>query len=284
MRFDFSFESASGRKSEPAPCCIAILADFGGPGTHCQSYAVDFDNFEDVFAGLGVTLTLPSPDRAASEIELQFGKIEDFHPDRLLAQVQPLDSLIELRSKLLDPETADAAAKELQRRLNIGTWPPESPAPKPAESTEETLSRLLGKPAPGTDAPISSAGLAQRLIQQIVGPDLHSVHPQQSQLVERAEAEIAAGLNAILHQPAFQALEATWRGLDFLVRNVSEEVKLHVINISKSELDTMLSVGDLAKSPIHKQLERICPTVILGGYTFGPLDSSFPAIRATRES
>src|ERR1700742_988742 len=185
MGFDFSFESASGQKSEPAPWCIAILADFGAPSTRCQPYAVDFDNFEDVFSGLGVTLTLPSPEMGAPDIELRFRKIEDFHPDRLLAQVQPLASFIELRSKLLDPETADAAAQKLQRRLNIGTWPPEPPASKPAESTEETLSRLLGKPPPGADAPASSAGLAQRLIQQIVGPNLHSIHPQQPELVER---------------------------------------------------------------------------------------------------
>ena len=85
-------------------------------------------------------------------------------------------------------------------------------------------------------------------------------------------AELSAGLRAILHHPDFQALEAAWRGLDFLVRSVTEEVELLLINICESELATMLSAESSAKSKIYRQLEKIRPAVVLGVYTFGAED------------
>jgi type VI secretion system protein ImpC len=87
-----------------------------------------------------------------------------------------------------------------------------------------------------------------------------------------ADAELSARLRAVLHHPDFQALEAAWRGLDFLARNVTEEVKLYMINIRANELATMLSAEDLAKSAIYRQLEKLRPAVVLGVYTFGAED------------
>jgi type VI secretion system protein ImpC len=173
-----------------------------------------------------------------------------------------------LRGKLLRPATMEAAAKELQERLQVRAWPTEPPPPAATESTEDTLSRLLGRPA-SEARPTSSSELAQRLIQQAVGPNVPGIHPQQSHLVDLADAELSARLKAILHHPAFQALEAAWRGLDFLVRSVTDEVEISVINISESELANMLSAEDLAKSQIYRQLEEIRPSVVLGVYTFG---------------
>ncbi len=47
-------------------------------------------------------------------------------------------------------------------------------------------------------------------------------------------------VNAILHNPAFQRLEASWRGLDFLTRRADEDgdpaVKIKVLNVGWSEL------------------------------------------------
>lgn len=48
-------------------------------------------------------------------------------------------------------------------------------------------------------------------------------------------------VNAILHHPRFQKLEASWRGLDFLTRRAEEDgdpaVKIKVLNVSWGELE-----------------------------------------------
>ena len=154
MRFDFGFKSGSSRESSPEPLRIAILGDFGGPVTGAEDrlsgpLRVDFDNFDEVFTKIGVTLDLPPCEERAWEIKLRFRKLEDFHPDQLLTQSDALAKLTELRAKLLHPTSMVAAARELREVLKIGALPDQPPPTTSSESTEEMLSRLLGKPASG---------------------------------------------------------------------------------------------------------------------------------------
>jgi type VI secretion system protein ImpC len=279
MRFDFSFKSGSGYETRAEPLRITILGDFGGSVTAGEQRSsgpqlVDCDNFDEVFMKIGVALNLPPSEEGAPEFKLRFRKLDDFHPDQLLTQLDPLAKLIELRAKLLRPASSDEAAQELQEVLRIGALPAEPPSTTSTESAEELLSRLLGKPVSEQATATSPAGLANRLIQQLVGSNVPGVHPQQPQLAALADAELSERLRAILHTTAFQALEAAWRGLDFLVRNTSEHVKLYVIDIRENELARMLATEDLARSAIYKQLERIRPEMVLGVYTFGPEDDA----------
>ncbi len=57
-------------------------------------------------------------------------------------------------------------------------------------------------------------------------------------VVAQIDGLLAAQLNAILHAPAYQALEASWRGLAMLVRASDKElgVKVRVLTIGKREL------------------------------------------------
>jgi type VI secretion system protein ImpC len=45
-------------------------------------------------------------------------------------------------------------------------------------------------------------------------------------------------LNFVLHHPEFQAMEASWRGLHFMVRNTDTDpmLKIRLIDISRHEL------------------------------------------------
>jgi type VI secretion system protein ImpC len=66
------------------------------------------------------------------------------------------------------------------------------------------------------------------------------------ELVETVNAEIDAALttqlNFVLHHPDFQAMEASWRGLHFLVRNVDTDplLKIRLFDISQRELGRTL--------------------------------------------
>ncbi len=131
MNFDFSFKSASDRRSSSEPLRLAILGDFGGQPGDAESKSsgplpVDSDNFDEVFARFGVTLDLPPNEKRPWEIKLQFRKLEDFHPEQLLLRLNSLAQLDELRAKLGQPATMDAAARELQEIFKIGAAPAET--------------------------------------------------------------------------------------------------------------------------------------------------------------
>ena len=86
---------------------------------------------------------------------------------------------------------------------------------------------------------------------------------------------VSAQLNAILHAPEFQALEASWRGLHLLVRASDRElgVKVKVLNLGKRELARTLRKfrgGAWDHSPLfHKIYEEEFGQ--LGGEPYGLL-------------
>jgi type VI secretion system protein ImpC len=282
MSLHFSLRSGSNPGRGATPFRIAILGDFGGRALEEEERQrpeprpIDCDNFEQEFARMDVTLDLPPGNADGGEIKLRFQQLDDFHPDRLIGEFEPLARLARLRAGLLNPATADQAEKELGELLKVSVSPPD-PVPAPAaESTEGMLTRLLGQTA-AEEYTTSSGGIVDRFIRQVVGPNVSdSAPPQHARLVARVEAELSARLRTLLHRPEFQALEAAWRGLDFLVRNVSEEVKLYAIDCSDPELARAVPAGDEdpAKGTIYRRLEKIRPGVILGLYTFGPQDSA----------
>jgi type VI secretion system protein ImpC len=127
-------------------------------------------------------------------------------------------------SALLDPEPVAAV-------------PPSADAHPPEDEWLATLARhALTRPhLPRDDA--------RRLIEEAIG---------------EIDLIMSDQLNAILHAPDFQAMEATWRGLWLLVRsaNADEGVKFKVLNVSRRDLSrTMRKFRGNAwdQSPIFKR-------------------------------
>jgi type VI secretion system protein ImpC len=52
------------------------------------------------------------------------------------------------------------------------------------------------------------------------------------------DKKLSAQVNEIMHQPEFQKLEGTWRGLNYLIKNsrTGETLKIRVLNVSKRDL------------------------------------------------
>ena len=97
--------------------------------------------------------------------------------------------------------------------------------------------------------------------------------------IEAVNAEIdmrmSDQLNLVLHHPEFQALEASWRGLNFLVRGVQADpsLKIRLFNISLQELGRTLRKFRGAAwdhSPIFKKIYEE-EYGQLGGEPFGVL-------------
>ena len=284
ISFDISFKKAPLREpvDEDTPLRIAVLGGFGGSADSAADRAtrVDVDNFDAVCAGFHAALRVAD---GAGEIELRFQHLDDFHPDHLLQKIPSLAKLVELRARVANPATADAAAAELRDVLGstIAT-PSDAPATQPAtptESASDLIARLLGKPAsgsPAASAPAGAKSIVEQLIAKSVTPaSVPAATPAQTSLLSTLDAELSKRLRAMLHHPDFQALESAWRGLDFLVRNSGDNVKLHAISITRAELDRQLAApGNPAATAIGRQLDPLAPMVVLGAFCFGEKDTA----------
>jgi type VI secretion system protein ImpC len=64
-------------------------------------------------------------------------------------------------------------------------------------------------------------------------------------------------MRAILHEPHFQALEAAWRSLDFLVRNIERDdlIKIYIFDIPKQKLEAdLLQSSEFRASDTYRVL------------------------------
>ena len=296
--------TAGARRDPEAPFRMAVLGDFSGRASRSvvesisgrRAWPVDCDNFEEVFSRLNATLRLPAPWTPAEFIELRFASVDDFHPDRIFAQVKPLGALLQKRKELLHPSTAAAAAAELQILLGLHSGPaPDSAAPAgsaaPApESNDDTFARLLGgsppaRPASPAPAPSTGPDISQ-LIRNIIAPSVvPSASPEQTAVLSALDLELTHQLRAILHHPAWQALEAAWRGADLLVRQFGgeENLKISLIDLSHEELTADLQAADeLSGSGTCKLLrEQSSDTpwaLLIGSYLFRPITNDLETL------
>jgi len=95
--------------------------------------------------------------------------------------------------------------------------------------------------------------------------------------ISRIDEMISAELNEIIHHPEFQALEASWRGLNYLVANTQtgRSLKIRLLNLSRQEM-----VQDLEKASEFDQstlFKRIYEDEYgtFGGSPFGVLIGDF---------
>ena len=92
-----------------------------------------------------------------------------------------------------------------------------------------------------------------------------------------ADGRRARQLDAILHAPEFQALEATWRGLHYLVSRTetSTLLKIRVLNVSKDELvENLLRTGGAGPSTLYRQVVEE-PYGTFGGEPFAALIAGY---------
>jgi type VI secretion system protein ImpC len=113
------------RTADDTPFCIAILADFSGRGNRGlgetssslaarQRIHVDVDNFEALLAKLETEIHVPVSGEDGPCIAVQFGELDDFHPDRIFDRLEVLQSLKVARKRLQDPTTFAEAASQVR--------------------------------------------------------------------------------------------------------------------------------------------------------------------------
>lgn len=274
---------------------ILVMGDFSGRRNRALEtlddlavrpvLSVDVDVFDAVFRTLSPALALGADDHGLPGIELEFGALEDFHPDHLYNSLEPFRKLRESRMRLLDPKTFEQEASRLMegRTLAAGVAQGDSTsAQPPPEEQAELLQRLIGAPADAGPRQVSSQGLVDGLIRKLVQPHIEpgSMRAREP-YIAALDASSADVMRALLHDPDFQALEAAWRGLRRLVDSleIGSELELQIADVSKGELlaDLEASRGNPSDSAAHRLLVESghCGpdeqpwSLLIGDYRFG---------------
>lgn len=231
---------AIGTPDPETPFHILVAGNFGGAGRNRKMVGIDRDDFDIVtaFVAPRARVTAPAP------IEISFSELDDFHPDRLFERLAPFQSLRQLRRRLADPTTFAAAAAE------IAPLPAAAPSEVAGRSGADLLSMMLGEAPAAKPAPARSSDW-DRMLREMVAPyAVPGADPRQPELLAQTDAAIAGQMNAVLHDPAFQALEAAWRGLYFLARRLEtgEDLKIFLLDLPQEELATEEGINTLVRT------------------------------------
>ncbi|HEY2148514.1 MAG TPA: type VI secretion system contractile sheath large subunit [Pirellulales bacterium] len=251
---------------------------------------VDRDNFDDVLARFRPKLSLDGISPGGERVEIDFTELDDFHPDRLYDRIELFADLRGLRDRLRKPATFAAAADELLALAGAGlahetAVDTQSSADQPQSgpalpvSGEDLLAQMLGEPPASTGRAEASreASDFQRILDQVAAPHrIAADDPRQQQFIELADALTADRMRAILHHPAFQALEAAWRGIHLLTRRLQTDanLKIFVLDCPKETLAADLETADNLRSTSLYKLLAEQPAgsprwgLVVGNYEF----------------
>lgn len=114
VHITYDVELGGAIEQKELPFVVGVLGDFSGkpeqplPRLKDRKFVeVDRDNFDQVLAGMKPRLALRVDNKLADDeskmrVELRFESLEDFEPDKVVQQVEPLRKLVEARRRLSD--------------------------------------------------------------------------------------------------------------------------------------------------------------------------------------
>jgi type VI secretion system ImpC/EvpB family protein len=271
MRFDVDL--GSGRpapRRDAAPVRLLLLAELQGDGAGSRETAAQRAIARVDVDSLDALLARHAPSVVVGGERFEFRSFDDFHPDTLVRHERLFGRLLDLRRRLQNPATFAAAVAELDAEARTGPSTPAHTAAGQSDTDSSTLERLLGqKPARAAQpAAPDVAAAVEGLIRRIVAPHVVAApDPQAPQLVSAVDAALSDILRSVLHDRAFQAVEATWRGIQWLVTSleIGEDLELHVLHLTRDELRQSAA----ADSALHRRLIEEAGTA--GGLQFAAI-------------
>ncbi len=294
-----SMEDAPHGREQADIFRIAVLGDFSGRGNRgvvragrelaaLRPVFVDRDCCDAVMAKLGVEIRLDVLGDNAPPVRIAFAALDDFHPDRLFRDLEVFQAMRESREILLDPATfvamdGDSVSDVPQSQPDSVTSDQAAGAMLVDQGGAGLLDRILEQDSSQAssadrDQPVSEWDFfLRRLVKPYLVPE---ARPEQEEMVASMDAATEGLMRRILHHPDFQAMEAAWQGLWFLISRLKTDatLKVYLLDISQQELTADLMAGDdLQVSGLYRllveqslQSSGCAPWSLLTGlYSFG---------------
>jgi type VI secretion system protein ImpB len=130
VHITYDVEVGGAIELKELPFVVGVLGDFVGkpeeplPALKNRKFVeIDPDNFNQVLAGMKPRLSYSVENKLQNDgskvgVDLKFNNIEDFEPDNVVQQVEPLRKLVEARQKLSDLRSKMDGNDKLESMLN----------------------------------------------------------------------------------------------------------------------------------------------------------------------
>jgi type VI secretion system protein ImpB len=130
VQISYDVETGGAIEMKELPFVVGVLGDFTGKPEEAlpavknrKMVEIDRDNFDQVLAGMKPRLAFNVDNRLQEDgskvgVELKFNSMEDFEPDQVVQQVEPLRKLVEARQKLSDLLSKMDGNEKLEGILN----------------------------------------------------------------------------------------------------------------------------------------------------------------------
>ncbi len=131
VQLSYDVEVGEAVEQKELPFVMGVLGDFTGqqdpdkplPKLKDRKFVnVDLDNFDDVVKGMAPQAAYRVQNKLSAEggefaVNLKFEKLDDFRPEAVVQQVEPLRKLLEARTKLADLRNKLAGNEKLEDLL-----------------------------------------------------------------------------------------------------------------------------------------------------------------------
>jgi type VI secretion system protein ImpC len=197
----------SEQMNKPIPLRILIIGDFDGANVENSQYIkVSKSSFNDLFSQLTPRLYMRVSNKLTSEprelnIDLKFHDIDSFRPEAISKQIDLINDAIKARKALYE-----FAEKQI--------------------STDDAIEIL------------KKSSVANILIPELISA-IDQADPQMlNNAIAKFDKSLSAQFDEILHNPKFQQLESSWRGLKLLLENAdySNLVQFEILHTEKANL------------------------------------------------
>jgi type VI secretion system protein ImpB len=129
VQITYDVEIGGAIELKELPFVVGVLGDFAGnpeeplPGLKNRKFVeIDRDNFNQVMAGMRPRISYAVENKLQNDgtrlgLDLRFNSIEDFDPDNVVQQVEPLRKLVEARRRLSDLRSKMDGNEKLENLL-----------------------------------------------------------------------------------------------------------------------------------------------------------------------
>lgn len=130
VHITYDVEVGGAIENKELPFVLGVLGDYSGmpdeplPRVRDRKFVeIDRDNFDSALAAMKPRLSYRVDNKLTNDgskmgVELRFKSMDDFHPDNLVTQVEPLNKLVEARKKLSDLLSKMDGNDKLEELLN----------------------------------------------------------------------------------------------------------------------------------------------------------------------
>jgi type VI secretion system protein ImpB len=130
VQMTYDVEIGDATENKELPFVVGVVGDFAGQSEVEQKklkerrfVAIDRDNFDEVLKGIEPRAAFRVANELGADggqlaVDLKFRNMNDFRPESVVEQVEPLRRLLEARSKLADLRNKLAGNERLEDLLN----------------------------------------------------------------------------------------------------------------------------------------------------------------------